>query len=697
MADKPAFEWRPTIRRRLVVAAVGLALWSAAIEARLVYLQVSRHDDLTARAERQQLRTIETAAKRGEILDRNGRVLAYSVDADSIYAVPTDIEDPDTAASALCDALDACQTRERQAIADRIRRGRAFAYVRRQATPDEARRVAGLGLEGIGFMKESRRFYPNKELAAHVLGYVGIDNDGLNGLEATYDTLIKGRPGTVLVQTDARRQAFSRIERPPTAGATLELTIDQYLQYVAERELRAGVESAGAAGGSVVVMDPRTGDILALANYPTFNPNAYREHDDNERRNRGVQDLYEPGSTFKIVTAGAALEDRLLGPESPVETSPGRIRFGARVIDEDRGHNYGLLTFTDVIVKSSNVGAVKVGLKLGPERMGSYVLRFGFGRRTSPDFPGESPGIVWSAERLTDSALASVSMGYQVGVTPLQMAAALSAVANGGELVEPRVVRAVLAGSSRAVVPRKVIRRAVSPATAAVLTDMMEQVVQRGTGTRAKVAGFTIAGKTGTAQKVVNGRYSTSDYNVSFVGFVPSRQPAFAIVVVVDSPHKVPPYGGTVAAPIFQRVADAGLRLYGVPRSINPAPPVIVARRDTTNQRAALHPSAQEPRAGDPAFAPATVPAIVTLGGAATTGSSVALVPDLRGLGARDALRMLARLGLAARVHGTGVVVDQDPPPGRPIERGAVSTLRLERHAGAAVPVATAAAPGGGP
>jgi cell division protein FtsI (penicillin-binding protein 3) len=679
VAEKPTFEWRTIVRRRLVVAVVGLAGWSAAIEARLVYLQVSRHADLTARAERQQLRTVETAAKRAEILDRNGRVLAYSVDAESIYAVPTDIASPAAAAAALCGALDDCQARERQAIADRIRRGRAFAYVRRQVAPDEARRVAALALDGVGFMKESRRFYPNKELAAHVLGYVGIDNNGLGGLEATYDTLIKGRPGTVLVQTDARRHAFSRVERPPTAGATLELTVDQYLQHLAERELRAGVEWAGAAGGSVVVLDPHTGEILALANHPAFNPNAYRHHRDDERRNRAVQDLYEPGSTFKFVTVGAALEDELLGPDTPIETSPGRIVFGSRVIDEDRGHNYGRLSLTDVIVKSSNVGAVKVGLKLGPERLGLYVQRFGFGRRSSPDFPGESPGIVWHPARLTDSAVASVSMGYQVGVTPLQMAAAVSAVANGGELIEPRVVRAVIAGGKRAAVPRKVIQRPVSARTATLLTDMMEQVVERGTGTRARIPGFTVAGKTGTAQKVVNGGYSSSDYNVSFVGFVPSRQPVFTIVVVVDSPHAVPPYGGTVAAPIFQRIAEAGLRLYGVPPSRNPAPPVIVARREATPQ--------QPP-------GPAPVPAIVRLDGGGT--GSGALFPDLRGLGARDALRTLARLGLAARLQGTGVVVDQDPPPGSPIARGAVSTLRLERHTGTAAPVATAAVPGGG-
>jgi cell division protein FtsI (penicillin-binding protein 3) len=274
VAEKPAFKWRQTMKRRLLVAALGFVAWSVAIEARLVYLQVGRHADLSARAERQQLRTVETTAKRGDILDRDGRVLAYSVDADSIYAVPTEISDPDAAANALCGVLEDCGRRERTALADRIRRGRAFAYVRRQVSPDEARRVAALELEGVGFMKENRRFYPNKDLAAHVLGYVGIDNTGLNGLEASYDSLIKGRPGTVLIQTDARRHAFSRIERPPTTGATIELTIDQYLQHVAERELHQGVRENRAAGGTVIILDPHTGEILAMANEPTFNPNA---------------------------------------------------------------------------------------------------------------------------------------------------------------------------------------------------------------------------------------------------------------------------------------------------------------------------------------------------------------------------------------------------------------------------------------
>jgi membrane peptidoglycan carboxypeptidase len=307
------------------------------------------------------------------------------------------------------------------------------------------------------------------------------------------------------------------------------------------------------------------------------------------------------------------------------------------------------------------------------------MKRFGFGRRTSPDFPGESAGIMWDPAKLTDSALASVSMGYQVGVTPLQMAAAVSSIANGGELFEPRIVRAVIADGTRTPVPHKTIRRTVSPGTAATLTAIMEEVVTRGTGTRAQIPGFTVAGKTGTAQKVVNGQYSRSDYNASFVGFVPSRDPAFAIVVVIDSPHgRNLYYGGSVAAPIFQRIAEAALRHQGIPPSINPSPPVLVARRDESHER--------------PTSGPAELPAIVTLAGS-TTGST-ALFPDLRGLGARDALRMLVRLGLTARLMGAGVVVEQEPAAGSAIERGSVATLRLDRDLDADAPApATRTAP----
>ena len=665
MGEQSVHSWRGTLKRRLGVAAVGFVLWTAVIEARLVYLQVVRHADLSARAERQQMRTVTAPGKRGEILDRRGRVLAYSVDADSIYAVPSEIEQPHQAVAAICGALDDCTARERQQLLERFGRQRAFVYVRRQVTPEQARRVKALDLEGIGFMKESRRFYPNKELAAHLIGYVGIDSTGLHGIEATYDHLIKGKPGTVLVQTDARRHAFSRLEKPPTTGASLELTLDEYLQHIAERELKAGVHEFRAAGGSAVVMDPYTGEILALANYPTFNPNAFRQAPETARRNRAVQDLYEPGSTFKIVTAGAALEEKMIRSSDQIDVSAGLIRFGGRVINDD--HRYGVLSFEDVIVKSSNVGAIKVGLKLGAERLGLYINRFGFGRPISPDFPGESPGIVWDPAKLTDSALASVAMGYQVGVTPLQMAAAVSSVANGGELIEPRVVRAVVRDGKRVPVPRKVLRRTVSPGTAAELTRIMESVVDRGTATRAQVAGYTVAGKTGTAKKLVNGSYlGHSNYNASFVGFVPSRKPVYTIIVVIDSPHAKSYYGGAVAAPVWQRIADAALRHQGVPPTLNAPPPVLSARRDAPRE---LKTSGRvEP------------PSILTVSERREGGE--AGFPDLRGLSAREAIRTLARLGLTAKMHGAGVVVEQRPEPGAPLDGRTTCALWLDRVGG---------------
>src|SRR5258707_1113296 len=464
-------DWRVTLNRRIRAVAVVLAVWVAGIETRLVYLQVFARADLAARAERQQERTQPSPAKRGDILDRRGHVLATSVDADTIYAVPTAIGDAADAAKRICDALADCDRKDRQALADRLGQRRAFAYVRRQVAPDQARRVAALNLDGIGFVKESKRFYPNKELAAHLLGYVGVDNTGLNGLEYTYDSKIRGKPGTILVHTDARRHAFSRFERPPTSGSSVELTIDEYLQHIVERELHAGVLLNHAQGGSAIVMNPRTGEILAMANEPTFNPNAFRDSQEPERRNRAVQDLYEPGSTFKVVTASAAIEEKVMGVDALIDTNPGMLHVAgrSRVITDDAGHNNGVLSFTKVIVKSSNIGAVKIGFRVGTERLSRFVGLYGFGRQVSPDFPSENAGIVWSPEKWTESALASVSMGYQVAVTPLQMVAAVSSVANGGEYIEPREVHAVYRSGVRYQATPEGVRRANSAETAAPL------------------------------------------------------------------------------------------------------------------------------------------------------------------------------------------------------------------------------------
>ena len=656
----PAGDWRATIRRRALTAVAFFGLWAAGIEARLVTLQVFEHSDLVARAKRQQMRTIAAPAKRGDIVDRVGRLLATSVDVDTIYAVPSEIGDEAAAVTRLCEAFGDCTGKERQLLLDRLRRQSAFAYVRRQVPPEEAQRVAALGVDGIGFMKESRRFYPSKELAAHVLGYVGIDNNGLAGLEAAFDSQISGKPGQLLIQTDARRHAFSRVERPPAAGSSIELTLDEYLQHVAERELHAGVVENRATAATAIVMDPHTGEILAMANEPTFNPNAYREFDEVARRNRAVQDLFEPGSTFKVVTVSAALQEKVLPLDAIIDTNPGQIRVGSSVVHEDAGRNYGVLPLTDVIVRSSNIGAIKIGFRVGTERLSRYVERYGFGRPASPDFPGESPGIVWSQAKWTDMALAHVAMGYQIGVTPLQMVSAVSAVANGGVLMEPRVLRALYRQNRRHVVKPKALHRTIDGDTAAALTTIMEGVVERGTARRAQISGYTIAGKTGTAAKVIGGHYSKSEYNASFVGFIPSKNPVLAIIVVVDSPHGPNGYhGGAVSAPIFKRIAEAALNYLGVPPSIDPAPPVIVARHD--GRRTAPPSAATGPFASSP----------VQLEAGA--------VPDVRGMSAREAVRTLVSVGLSAHVSGSGLVVSQDPPPGAALSPGAVCRLLLDR------------------
>ncbi len=653
-------DWRGTVRSRLVVGAVLCAAWTVAIEARLLYLQVFQHSEMVARAARQRQNTIEAPARRGEIFDRNGNLLAYTVDADSIIADPGEIEAPDTVAATICRALDRCDAAEKLAIAKNLRRTGQFAWVARKVSPDEERRVRALDIKGIGFFKESRRFYPKRELLAHVLGYVGLDDVGLAGLESAYDVPIRGRAGRVLIQRDARRQALtSYVEREPTAGIALELTIDQYLQNIAERVLQDGVKEYGAAGGSIVIMDPASGEILALANAPTFNPNAYARSSEGDRRNRGIQDLYEPGSTFKLVTAAGALEEGLIRPDDLIDVSQGYVRIGSRQIDDV--HRYGVLSFTDVIVKSSNVGAIKVGFKLGPERLGRYVSRFGFGQTLVPDFRGENPGIVWSPAKLDAGAVASVSMGYQVGVTPVQMAAAVSSIANGGTLYEPRVVRATIKDGQRIEVPHKALRRTVSERTTSQMTAIMEAVVEEGTGKSARIAGYTVAGKTGTAHKVVNGAYSPSEYNASFVGFVPSRQPALAVVVVIDSPHGKGYFGGAVAAPIFKRVAEASLRHLGIAPTVNGAPPVLVSAASGDNEsggpkvvRANFDLTLEQARAG--------------------------LMPDLRGLSARDANRALTLIGMTGRLAGDGFVVEQSPAAGSALVRGNTCLLTLGRQ-----------------
>ena len=412
----------------------------------------------------------------------------------------------------------------------------------------------------------------------------------------------------------------------------------------------------------MVVLDPRTGDILALANEPTFNPNAWRRASADARRNRATQDVYEPGSTFKIVTAAAALEERVVRPGDVIDTSPGVVRFGGRPIREFRGRNYGALTFAEVIVKSSNVGASRIGVALGPDRLNRYVRRFGFGQTSARDFPGESRGIVRDASRLREGDLARVAMGYTVSVTPLQMAVAMNAVANRGELLAPRLVRATLRDGVREEIPVRVVRRAITTRTAATVTRIMEDVVARGTARAAGIPGYGVAGKTGTAEKLLpSGGYSRTDHVASFAGFVPSTRPELTVLVVIDD---VDGSGGTVAAPVFRRIGEAVLPHLGVAPDVDAAPPLLV-------------PPESVPFAG---ARPVAVRADAGSGAAGPSAAASGVMPDLGGLGARAAVVAANDLGLSIRLRGRGVVVRQAPAAGDAIVPGQPLILTLDRR-----------------
>jgi cell division protein FtsI (penicillin-binding protein 3) len=668
----PVIDWPSLFSRRLGVLAIVFLVWVAGIEARLVYLQVIDHDDLMARAVHQQEDREVIPGTRGDIVDRHGSVLAMSVRGHALMVARRLVGDPDELASHVCAVLDRCTPAEARAMAQTMRpvNGRAAGYpfLRREVTPQEIQKILALNEPALRLEEVSHRFYPNGETAAHVLGFVNADNIPQTGIEMAQEKRITGHPGKKIVQLTGGRprvRLSSRILEEPTVGATIELTIDKELQFIVERELANGVVENGAEAGTVVVMDPFNGDILALANYPTFDPNDVGSSRLEARENRAALEIYEPGSTFKLVTAAAAFQEAHMSPTRLFDVSAGLIRFGKYTIHDDHHYNTAL-SLTDVIVKSSNVGAIKIGLTLGPEVISRYVSRFGFGETNARDIPHQRAGLVdRNMATFPDIALASVSMGYHVGVTPLQMAAAFSSVANGGELVAPRVVRAIIADGQRTEMPRKVVRRTVTPEVADQLVTVTEQVVERGTGRNARIDGYTVAGKTGTAAKVINGHYSKSEYNASFVGFVPSRHPRLTVLVVMDAPKKLGYHGAQAAAPIFKRVTEAALRHLGVPPTVDAPPPVLVARGGESQP---MEPSPVAARA-----AAVMRPAIEV---AARDG----LMPDVRGLSAREALRILAAIGVEARITGDGFVATQDITPGTAIERGRTCGLVLRRQ-----------------
>jgi len=643
------------VKRRLVVFVALVALWIAAIGAQLWNLQVVRHEEFARRAERQQQRVVELDPPRGTIYDAEGRELAVSMEVDSAFAVPREVGDVAATARRLAPVLHMERAKlERQLAADR-----EFVWVARKLDPPEARAVKALDLPGIYFLQESKRYYPMRELAAQVLGYVGTDNDGLAGLEALYDKTVAGQPGRRTVLRDARQGMAVPPDLPSAAavaGSDLRLTLDSSVQQIVEEELDAAYTSLHAKSASAVVLDPWTGAILALASRPTFDPNEFRTSSADERRDRPVQDAYEPGSTFKMVTVSAALEEGLVAPSDRFDCEMGAITLaGVRIKDHKP---FGVLTVADIIQKSSNVGAIKIALRLPTRDFYDAIRTFGFGEATGVDLPGESPGLLMPLDRWPALAKAYIAFGQGISVTPLQLAVAFAAIANGGELLQPYVVDAVGSGASaRALHPQPIVRRRVDSArTVATVQALLARVTEQGgTGTAASNPGYPAAGKTGTAQKAEPGRgYLPDQYVASFVGWVPRDHPRFVAAVVVDAPHgKI--YGGDAAAPAFGAIARRVLLAHNVrPERERPDlwPFQPQPQKTTTTAEAATEPAAPPP--------PGTF-------------------PDLVGRTARDAVAETTRLELVPVLRGQGLVVRQSPPPGTPLPaRGSRVELVLD-------------------
>ena len=551
-------------RGRLQILLGIFFLWIFAISLRLVALQVVHFGEFTQRAAHQQQRTIDVDPSRGIIYDRKGHELAMSVAVDSVFAVPSEINDQEGASRVLGKVL-GVDSRE---ILTRMKSSHAFCWVARKIDSDQSARLHAMNIPGVYFQKEPKRFYPKNELAAQVLGYVGLDDGGLAGIERSFDSRLKGKPGKMLISLDARRKWFGRIEQEPVSGENLVLTVDEKIQYIVERELQQAMHDTHAAAGTIIVSNPHTGEILALANSPAFNPNNFHSRDLSPLKNRAVSDVYEPGSTFKLVTLSAALEEKVVKPGDKVDCQMGSVVVGGMRIHDH--HPFGLLTIAQILEKSSDVGAIKVALRLGEERFDEYIRAYGFGAQTGVELPGETRGMAKPLSRWSKVSIGAMAMGQEIGVSPLQLVSMVNTIANDGIYNAPRII----AGSAESSGPEQTVvfhparqHRVISALTAAEMKKMMESVVLFGTGKKAILDGYSIAGKTGTAQKVDPNThaYSRSKYVASFIGFAPISNPSVTVAVILDSPvglHE----GGQVSAPVFARVAQKVLGYLNVTR-----------------------------------------------------------------------------------------------------------------------------------
>lgn len=637
------------LRARIAAAAaIFFTLFVVAL-ARAFQLCVIEGPSLRELAGRQHRQRLALPPERGPIVDRHGDLLAFTIESAAVYLRPHALEPDRNIVPGLVQALGLSPA----AVAEKIKAPERFVWLLRGATSEQAEAVAALGLPGVGSESTRRRYYPRGDLAGQVVGFAGIDSQGLEGVELMYDRDLRGTRESVSVERDARgrRMMTEGAWQPlPRQGARLELTIDASLQQVAQTELQAAVAVRRAAAGVAVVMDPSTGEILALASVPSFDPNHVNGATGDQWRNRVIADAYEPGSTFKGILASAALEAGVVRAEDRIYCESGHYTIGRRVVHDHEP--YGWLSFDEVIKHSSNIGAGKVGERLGAERLAKAIKGFGFGEMTRIDLPGEIAGLVRPAHKWARIHVVTTSFGQGIAVTPLQLLRAYGAIANGGKLMRPYIVRRVVAPDGSVLRENKpeVVGQPISPQTAALVTSMLQGVVDGGTGTQARIDGISVAGKTGTAQKVEHGRYSSRDRMSSFIGFVPAEAPRFVILVVIDSPRTAT-YGGIVAAPVFRQIAEYGLDRLGLRMASAPllAPAAPAANAQLVNWNTLV---------GDRGM------------------------PSFIGLSMRQALVQAARAGWEVQVQGSGFVVSQDPAPGAQTARSRKLELRFGSAAG---------------
>ena len=680
---------RKKIKKRLAILLLFISVFYIGLIFRLGWLQIIKGQELQKKALLQWTKEIPVEPKRGTIFDRHGKELAISASADTIVAYPPEIKDAEATAKALSEILDL----DEEHILELITKKKSSVYIKRKVEDEQSKKIRELGLAGIGFTQESKRYYPDRNLASHILGFVGVDSQGLAGIEYHYDKYVKGYPGRIVSETDAMSRELpfgAQHFIPPKDGFNLTLTIDKVIQHFTVKELEKAVNLHKAKRGTALVMNPRTGEILALANKPDFDPNEYINYPSDAWKNSAISDTYEPGSTFKIITAATALEEKIVSPDTRYFDSGSIVVSGVRIKCWRHG-GHGSQTFTQVVQNSCNPGFVDVAMKLGKDKFVKYIEAFGFGRTLGLDFPGEGKGI-FNPSKIGPVELATISFGQGISVTPLQLLTATCAVANDGKLMKPYLVRNIMNNDGDIIheFEPKLLRQVVSKNTSEEMRNILEGVVTNGTGGNAKIEGYKVAGKTGTSEKYVDGKYISS-----FIGFAPADNPEVAILVTLDEPQGIY-YGGQTAGPAFKQIMEETLKYLGIKPNKEETESGLLKVPDVTNlyvqeacstlikseleyiiKGAGLIVGEQNPGAGT-LISPDDKVELILIEG--KTDKSPTQIPDLTGKTIKESQEILEIIGLKAQIIGSGFATRQDPAPGTNVDLGTTVKIFFEQR-----------------